>query len=55
LAFSELAQLEALAAKHLPSHPPTAENLGRAKWLEQQYWECFEISTANAISNALKG
>jgi hypothetical protein len=45
----------ALVARWLPGEPPTAENMGTAKWLEDQHWHRTEIAVANAIGRAFKG
>ncbi|WP_414860649.1 DUF6890 family protein [Pseudomonas chlororaphis] len=45
----------ALADRWLPGAPPTADNLGTAKWLEDEHWRRMEIAIANGISRAFNG
>lgn len=45
----------ALALRWLPGAEPTDENLGTAKWLEDEYWRRMEIAVANGIAKALNG
>ena len=45
----------ALGERWLPGSAPTADNLGTAKWLEDNYWNRMEIAVANGIAMALKG
>jgi len=45
----------ALAERWLPGAAPTPENMGTAKWLEDEYWRRMEIAVANGISHALNG
>lgn len=45
----------ALTERWLPGAELTADNLGTAKWLEDEYWKRFEIAAANGIAMALKG
>ncbi|MGT3071955.1 DUF6890 family protein [Pseudomonas putida] len=45
----------ALHQRWLPGTDPSIENLGTAKWLEEEYWRRTEIAVANAIAHALNG
>lgn len=45
----------ALTERWLPGAEPNADNLGTAKWLENEYWKCMEIAVANGIAMAFKG
>ena len=45
----------ALVARWLPGEAPTADNMGTAKWLEDQHWQRMEIAVANGIARAFKG
>ncbi|MCF6756123.1 MULTISPECIES: DUF6890 family protein [Stutzerimonas] len=45
----------ALAERWLPGAAPTPENMGTAKWLEDEYWRRMEIAVANGIAHALNG
>ena len=45
----------ALTERWLPGVEPTADNLGTAKWLEDEHWKRMEIAVANGIVMALKG
>ncbi|WP_186415997.1 DUF6890 family protein [Stutzerimonas stutzeri] len=45
----------ALAERWLPGAAPTTENMGTAKWLEDEYWRRMEIAVANGIAHALNG
>ncbi|WP_413814094.1 DUF6890 family protein [Pseudomonas chlororaphis] len=45
----------ALADRWLPGAPPTVDNLGTAKWLEDEHWRRMEIAIANGISRAFNG
>lgn len=45
----------ALVAHWLPGEPPTTENMGTAKWLDDRFWSRHEIATANGIAKAFKG
>ncbi|WP_371851094.1 hypothetical protein [Pseudomonas sp. URIL14HWK12:I5] len=48
-------QLCALHQRWLPGTEPSIENLGTAKWLEDEYWRRNEIAVANGIAHALNG
>ena len=50
-----MGQLVALANRWLPGAEPTAEVMGTAKWLEDEYWKRMEYAVANGIAHALKG
>ena len=50
-----LGQLMALVDRWLPGFEPTSDNLGTAKWLEEEYWKRMEIAVANGIAMAWKG
>jgi hypothetical protein len=45
----------ALVERWLPGSEPTAENLGTAKYLENEYWNRMGMAVANGIAMALKG
>jgi len=45
----------ALVARWLPGAEPTVENLGTAKWLEDEHWRRMEIAVANGIAKAFQG
>ncbi|WP_168772522.1 hypothetical protein [Pseudomonas sp. A-1] len=45
----------ALAERWLPGAEPSAENMGTAKWLEDEHWRRLEIAVANGIARALNG
>ena len=45
----------ALVERWLPGARATAENLGTAKWLEEEHWRRMEIAVANGIAKALNG
>ena len=45
----------ALTNRWLPGAEPSIENLGTAKWLEDEHWKRMEIAVANAIVLALNG
>ncbi|MBA2926519.1 hypothetical protein G9Q84_26960 [Pseudomonas sp. P7] len=45
----------ALTARWLPGAEPTVENLGSAKWLEDEYWKRMEFAVANGIAHAFNG
>ncbi|EPB6911829.1 hypothetical protein ACRRN4_000507 [Pseudomonas aeruginosa] len=45
----------ALVERWLPGAAPTADNLGTARWLEEEHWRRMEIAVANGIAKALKG
>lgn len=45
----------ALVERWLPGTPPTADAMGTAKWLEDEYWRRMEIAVANGIAKALNG
>lgn len=45
----------ALTTRWLPGAEPSIENMGTAKWLEDEYWRRTEIAVANAIAYALNG
>ncbi|EPM68878.1 hypothetical protein A584_16278 [Pseudomonas syringae pv. theae ICMP 3923] len=45
----------ALTERWMPGAEPTADNLGTAKWLEDEYWKRMEIAVSNGIAVALKG
>jgi hypothetical protein len=47
--------LVALTARWLPGEPPTVENMGTAKWLEDEHWKRMEYAVANGIARALNG
>ncbi|MFI7973232.1 MULTISPECIES: DUF6890 family protein [Serratia] len=40
---------------YLPNENDSTENLARAIWLDNRYWENNAISVANGISLAFKG
>ncbi|WP_156152764.1 MULTISPECIES: hypothetical protein [Pseudomonas] len=50
-----LGQLLALAGRWMPGIEPTAEVLGTAKWLDDEYWRRMEIAISNGIAHALNG
>ena len=50
-----MGQLVALANRWLPGAEPTAEVMGAAKWLEDEYWKRMEFAVANGIAHALNG
>nr|DAL64236.1 MAG TPA_asm: hypothetical protein [Caudoviricetes sp.] len=39
----------------MPNENDSTENLARAIWLDNRYWENYAISVANGISLAFKG
>ncbi|WP_371914925.1 hypothetical protein [Pseudomonas sp. TMW 2.1634] len=43
----------ALTHRWLPGTEPTIENMGVAKWLEDEHWRRMEIAVANGIAQAL--
>jgi len=45
----------ALTERWLPGAEHTADNLGTAKWLEDEHWKRMEIAVANGIAKAWKG
>ncbi|WP_194289601.1 DUF6890 family protein [Pseudomonas helleri] len=45
----------ALTDRWMPGAEPSIENMGTAKWLEDEHWRRMEIAVANGIANALKG
>ena len=45
----------ALTHRWLPGAEPTIENMGTAKWLEDENWKRMEIAVANGIAFALNG
>ncbi|MDR2305706.1 MAG: hypothetical protein LBE53_00665 [Paucimonas sp.] len=45
----------ALTERWLPGAPSTPENLGTAKWLEDEHWRRMEIAIANGIARAFNG
>lgn len=45
----------ALTERWLPGAALTADNLGTAKWLEDEHWKRMEIAVANGIAKAWKG
>ncbi|WP_423213766.1 DUF6890 family protein [Pseudomonas viridiflava] len=45
----------ALTERWMPGAEPTVDNLGTAKWLEDEYWKRMEIAVSNGIAFALKG
>lgn len=45
----------ALTERWLPGAEPDTDNLGTAKWLEDEHWRRLEIAVANGIAMALKG
>lgn len=45
----------ALTERWMPGAEPTVDNLGTAKWLEDEYWKRMEIAVSNGIAIALKG
>jgi hypothetical protein len=47
--------LLALTHRWLPGAEPTIENMGTAKWLEDEYWKRMEFAVANGISHAFNG
>ncbi|WP_241666561.1 DUF6890 family protein [Jejubacter calystegiae] len=40
---------------YLPGENDAPENLARAAWLDNRYWENFRIAVANGIALAIKG
>ncbi|MGQ6163722.1 DUF6890 family protein [Serratia sp. IR-2025] len=44
-----------LRRHYLPNENDSTENLARAIWLDNRYWENNAISVANGISLAIKG
>ncbi|WP_323840655.1 DUF6890 family protein [Photorhabdus africana] len=40
---------------YLPNENDNTDNLARAIWLDNRYWENMRIATANGIALALKG
>ncbi|WP_177434664.1 MULTISPECIES: DUF6890 family protein [Pseudomonas] len=45
----------ALTQRWLPGAVPTIENMGTAKWLEDEYFKRLEFAVANGISHAFNG
>lgn len=44
-----------LARKWLPGEPLTARTMGRALWIEKDYWEKMSVAVCNGIARAFKG
>lgn len=44
-----------LACKWLPGEPLTARTMGRALWLEKDFWEKMSVAVCNGIAKAFKG
>ncbi|WP_399494493.1 DUF6890 family protein [Xenorhabdus griffiniae] len=44
-----------LRRHYLPHEKDNTENLARAIWLDNRYWENMRIATANGIALAFKG
>jgi len=47
--------LLALTNRWLPGAEPSIENMGTAKWLDDEYWKRMGFAVANGIAHALKG
>jgi hypothetical protein len=47
--------LLALTQRWLPGAVPTIENMGTAKWLDDEHWRRMEMAVANGISIAFNG
>lgn len=45
----------ALTQRWLPGAEPSIENMGQAKWLDDEHWRRMEIAVANGIAHALNG
>lgn len=45
----------ALTTHWLPGAEPSIENMGLAKWLDDEHWRRMEIAVANGIGLALNG
>ncbi|WP_407728894.1 DUF6890 family protein [Pseudomonas helleri] len=45
----------ALTHRWMPGAEPSIENMGTAKWLEDEYWRRTENAVANGIAYALNG
>lgn len=45
----------ALTQRWLPDAEPSIENMGLAKWLDDEHWRRMEIAVANGIAHALNG
>ncbi|WP_162874424.1 DUF6890 family protein [Pseudomonas viridiflava] len=45
----------ALTNRWLPGTEPTIENMGIAKWLEDEHWRRMDIAVADGIAHALNG
>ncbi|WP_045493723.1 DUF6890 family protein [Pseudomonas sp. StFLB209] len=45
----------AFTLRWLPGAEPTIENMGVAKFLEDEYWRRAEIAVANGIAKAFNG
>jgi hypothetical protein len=50
-----MSQLVVLTTCWLPGTDLTIENMGTAKWLEDEHWRRMEIAVANGIALALNG
>ena len=50
-----MGQLVALTIRWLPGADLTIENMGTAKWLEDEHWRRMEIAVSNGIAYALNG
>ncbi|MEX5493177.1 hypothetical protein ABFV51_08225 [Pseudomonas asgharzadehiana] len=50
-----MGQLLALTNRWLPGAEPSIENMGTAKWLEDEHWKRMEFAVANGIAHALNG
>lgn len=44
-----------MADHWLPGHEQTEDVLGKALFLERNYWKTFEAAVANGITKAFKG
>jgi len=45
----------ALTAKWFPDATPTPTTMGRAMWLEKDYWEKMTVAVGNGVAKAFKG
>ncbi|WP_339436473.1 hypothetical protein [Pseudomonas sp. EL_65y_Pfl1_R32] len=45
----------ALTNRWLPGTEPSIENMGTAKWLDDEYWKRMEFAVASGIARALNG
>ncbi|SER19186.1 DUF6890 family protein [Pseudomonas soli] len=45
----------AITQRWLPGAEPSIENMGLAKWLDDEHWRRMEIAVANGIAHALNG